>query len=853
MTPRFGAVPRAFGQRFFAGFRLDHGEAAELREIESRGAVVYVMRYASRLDYFLFNWLFLREKLRLSAFANGIRFYYYRPLLETLRTLLHLIGARLRPGRRATRARAISRVRGVLTSGESMFLFLRTDKIGSRLRSRRDALRAGRSESDYLQEVVATCLDQHAQVYLVPLALFWRKGPRARRRFLNVFYGAPERPTDTGKIVSFLWNYRNLAVRVGTAIDLRTFAEERSSAGVERLTKQVRRALLIFLRREEKPVAGAALLPAHRVEERVIADPEVQDVIAEVAGERRWGGGRAERRARRYVREIAARPSPTVLAVLDSIVTWIFLKLFDRLEVHGLEKVAEAAKLHPVVLVPCHRSHLDYLILSWLFYERHLVPPLVAAGINLSFWPLGSIFRRAGGFFLRRSFEGDRLYATVFRSYVRQLIKDGVTQEFFIEGTRSRTGRTLEPRFGMLNMVLESYAQGVRRDVFLVPIGFTYERLVEERSITEERGGAAKARENLRELLGARQLLRRRHGAVMIRFGEPISLAERLEANRSVLASRDPQEAPARRAVAQRFGFDVCRRLNALVSVGRTGVAAAALVATPARGISRQDFVQRVQELVGLLRHLEVPMGWALEEDVQTDDLSGTVEFLEQAELIRRIPDRRGEILVFDDRAREILDYYRGGLAPALAPAGVLALALQRPATREALLAEASGWLELLSLEVLSPEGSAREALLQRVLAYAEQRGFIYADSEGRVSVSEKGEAWCALLAAQVRPLLEAYRALAEALLELGGGGERQRVEEEARALHRRHLLLGESAFPEGLCATTLGNGLRWLVREDFLEGDANLRRSDAEVRPGPRWEELTPLCERMAAVLRSG
>ena len=70
--------------------------------------------------------------------------------------------------------------------------------------------------------------------------------------------------------------------------------------------------------------------------------------------------------------------------------------------------------------------------------------------------------------------------------------------------------------------------------------------------------------------------------------------------------------------------------------------------------------------------------------------------------------------------------------------------------------------------------------------------------------------------------------------------------------MHRRHLLLGESAFPAGLCATTLGNGLRWLVREDFLAGDANLRRSDAEVRPGSRWDELTPLCERMAAVLRS-
>ena len=853
MTPRFGRLAQAFGQRFFAGFRLESDEAERLRDIQNRGAVVYVMRYASRLDYFLFNWLFLREKLRPASFANGIRFYYYRPFFEVIRTLLRGLVTRVRLGQRGMRGLGISRTRSVLTAGGSMFLFLRTDKVRSRPRSRRDVVRSGQSEFDYLREIVTTCFDQSPPVYLVPLAVFWRKGPRARRRFLNVFYGAPERPTDTGKVVSFLWNYRNLAIRVGTPIDLQGFVEERRSGGAERITKQVRRVLLIFLRREEKPVEGAALRPLPRVEDVVVADPEVQEVIAELATEERRRLPRLEKRARRYLREIASNPSPTVLAVLDVIVSWIFKKLFDRLEVHGLERVEAAAKLHPLVLVPCHRSHFDYLILSWLFYERHLVPPLVAAGINLSFWPLGSIFRRAGGFFLRRTFEGDRLYAAVFRCYVRQLIKDGITQEFFIEGTRSRTGRTLEPRLGMVAMVLEAFARGVRRDVFLVPVGFTYERLVEERSITEERGGAGKARENLVELVRARRLLRWRHGTVIVRFGEPISLAEHLEGNRAVLASRDPLDAPARRAVAQRFGFTVCRHLNALVSAGRTHVAAAALVATPARGISRQTFVRRVEVLVQLLRHLEVPLGAALEEDLGTGDLRGTVELLERDELIRRVPDRRGEILTFDDRSREILDYYRGGLAPALVPTGALALALRHPVTLEEAIAEASEWLDLLYLEVLPPDGPEREGELRRLAGYAEARGFVYADPEGRICVSEKGEAWCALLTAQIRPLLEAYRALAEALLELGGQGERQRVEEEARALHRRHMLLGEGAFPEGLCGTTLTNGLRWLVRERFLEGDANLRWSSAQIRPGPRWQELESVGERLAAVLTSG
>jgi glycerol-3-phosphate O-acyltransferase len=850
MTPRFVAPARAFGDRFFSGFRLEPSDAARIREVEGQGAVVYVMRYASRLDYFLFNWLFIRENLRLPTLANGIRFYYYRPLLQAIQTFFRRLRFRARLGSKGMRALAIGRTRAVLRSNGSMFLFLRTDKIRYRLRTRRRAVRSAQSERDYLREVVATVFDDARPVYLVPLALFWRKGPRTRRRFLNLFYGAPERPTDTGKVISFLWNYRNLAIRVGTPIDLCGFVEERRAVGVDRLAKQVRRVLLIFLRREEKPVSGSALRPLPRIAEFVLGDPEVKEVIAEVAAKQWRGRVRAEGRARRYLREIAAHPSPTMLAILDSLVTWMFRRLFERVEVHGLDRVEEAAKLHPLVLVPCHRSHFDYLIVSWLFYERHLVPPLVAAGLNLSFWPLGPVFRRAGAFFLRRTFEGDRLYATVFRSYVRQLIKDGATQEFFIEGTRSRSGRTLAPRLGMLGMVLEAYARGVRRDVYVVPVGFTYERLVEEGSIVEERGGARKTRESVLALLSGWRVLRRRHGTVIVRFGEPVSLADRVSRERSILASSDPANAPARREITERFGFEICRELNALLSAGRAGVAAAALLSHPVRGVSRQDLGRRMQEVARLLVHLGVPLGEVLEEDLRSGDSDRTIALLEEAGLVQRVADRSGEILTFDERARTVLDYYRGSIVPALSFGGALAFALQRPAPSEAVLEEASRWLDLLELEVLPPEGEEREERLRSVLAFVEAQGVVQRDPEGALRVSDKGSEWLELLMAQVRPLYEAYRSVFEAVLERGGTANRRTLEADARALHTRHLLLGEASFPEGLSLATLSNGLAWLVRQGFLDGDANLRRADARVQPGRRWEELAPLAERVAAAL---
>ena len=333
--------------------------------------------------------------------------------------------------------------------------------------------------------------------------------------------------------------------------------------------KQVRRSLLIFLRREEKPVVGAALPTFARVQEAVLDDGEVQRVVDEVAREKRRSRGRVEARAQKNLarsRPARARPCSRCWRCSSSRSSSASSRGSSCID---LDPVIDAAKLHPLVLVPSHRSHFDYLILSWLFYRSHLVPPQVAAGINLAFWPLGPIFRRAGAFFLRRSFDGDPLYTAVFRSYVQHLIKDGVTQEFFIEGTRSRTGKTLRPRLGMLRMVLEAYARGARRDLYLVPVGFTYERLVEEGSVAAERGGAAKQRESLLNLFRAGRVLRYRYGSVTVRFGEPISLAKQLGPEFPRRDRPRPACPTCARSTAE-LGVELCRRINDLITAGRS-------------------------------------------------------------------------------------------------------------------------------------------------------------------------------------------------------------------------------------------------------------------------------------------
>ena len=183
----------------------------------------------------------------------------------------------------------------------------------------------------------------------------------------------------------------------------------------------------------------------------------------------------------------------------------------------------KAAKKAPLVIVPTHRSHVDYLVISYVFYNRGLIPPHIAAGINLSFFPLGYIFRRCGAFFIRRTFKDNPVYGMTFRHYLRKILKEGHWVEFFPEGGRSRTGKVLPPKLGMLRELLDAVADGVREDVYFCPVSISYEKVVEENAYRKELSGGAKKSESVGGVLKATKVLVTKHGRLSLRFAEPIS------------------------------------------------------------------------------------------------------------------------------------------------------------------------------------------------------------------------------------------------------------------------------------------------------------------------------------------
>jgi len=803
------------------------------------------MRYSSRLDYFLFNALFNRHGLRLSRFANGIHFYYYRPVFEALRTAL-------RRGRgiphEVQHSNRRERVQELVRSGESLFLFLRTERLRSMI-----SLRQGRprtQELDLVEVAVREGVESERLVFFVPLALFWRKGPRSENRFLNLSYGAATRPSDLAKVTSFLATYRALSVKTGPPIDLLAFVGDRSSDSLTQIARKVRRSILVYLSSEEKVVEGPALRSPVRVLQEVLADRGVRRAIEQRAGESGSSYERAELEAERLFREVAANMNSTVLAVLGAIVGWIFRRIFASIEISGLEKVAERAKQHPLVLVPSHRSYFDFLILSWLFYQNFLVPPHIVARENMAFGPFGFLFRRVGAFFMRKSFE-DPLYKEVFRAYVAYLVREGFTQEFFIEGSRSRTGKSLVPRFGVLSWDVEAFVGGGRRDLFFVPIGITYERLVEEGSMIDELQGGAKTEESLLGLVRARRFLRSRFGSVHIHFDEPISLADALGERRQAFRdSDDPAIADEKRAFIEAFGYRIVERINWSAVANSTSVAASVLLGHPHRGMRRDDFVERMQWTLDLLRAEHVRCTSALEADA--GEFAESLRFLAYASLVHVEDDPRGEIVFFDESRRRALDIYRNVISQYLAAPSFVARALLAGCSRKQLEEEVERWQSIFEQEFFAARSSERQGDAVRLLAHFERQGWTE-QHEGFWRVSEPGEPFLRSLAEQTRGLVELYAAVCDVAVESEGAVSRKELLKLATARFERARILGEAERSEALNATTVANALDWLVREGVLIRDRRVEAessADALYARGGRWDALEELRRRLAAAL---
>ncbi|HVN85095.1 MAG TPA: 1-acyl-sn-glycerol-3-phosphate acyltransferase [Candidatus Binatia bacterium] len=844
---RLGAIPRLLCRYFLSEVRIDPDAVARLKELAARGTLVYVMRYRSLIDYLLVVYILLREGLPVPAFVTDIPSLVLRPVGEIVETLWRRVRALRAFGREVRNFQDRDRCQRLVRQGRPVLIFMRSRAAGVRLfAGRRSAVSTQRTGRDYLREVIHASWDRSDEVFVVPLAVLRGRGYRRKEsRLATLVYSLQEAPGDVKRLVSLLWNARDSSVNAGKEVQLRAFIEQYRDEGEERIVRRLARALQIFLYREERVVQGPMLLPKRQVRQMVLQGADLVATVREVARERQLPESQVWRTAEKYFDEIAANFHGSYFTVLAFLFNRIWPRVFQGFEYEGLDRVIERVKEHPVVLVPCHRSHFDYLILSYLFHANYLSPPHIAAGINLSFWPLGPMFRGAGAYFIRRSFDGNPLYKMVFRKYLTFLIREGYTQEFFIEGGRSRTGKILTPKLGMLSAIVHAFIEGARRDLYLVPVSIHYGRIVEEEAYKRELVGAEKEEESLSALIKARSILRQKYGTVYVTFAEPISLNETLGARKEQwrAAIDDPQVEEEERRFIQKLGFRLLREVNNVEVAGATSVSSTVLLSAPQPALRRADFVRGAQALVGLLRHLNVHFTASLERNIGTD-FRESIAFMEAGGLIQRLQGPAGGVIHVPAEKRMNLDFYKNNSIHFFLLPALLTHALSIGRRGAAIKDEVSWWLDMFRWEFALPEREQVAVDLGRILDYFRSDGVL---SNGGDETLQTDHPLVPTLLGLLENFRECYWVAAQSLAELPDkGSSRKALLQTMRKRFETGRLLGEVKRIEGNSVVTLGNALSRFAELNVLVINRG-RGKEQIVRRGPQFSRIERLGEQLA------
>jgi glycerol-3-phosphate O-acyltransferase len=461
-------------------------------------------------------------------------------------------------------------------------------------------------------------------------------------------------------------------VEFGEPRSLRAALYGDAPAGIQ--AGRIARELRSGFRRQRASRIGPDLSHRRTIVARVLRTRAVRAAMRSEMRDRRISRDKALGIARGYAEEIAANYSHAFVVFMEQFLTRLWNRLYDGVTFEHKDTLRAIAQDSEIVYVPCHRSHMDYLLLSYVIYREGYAIPHIAAGINLNIPVVGRFLRKGGAFFIRRSFGGNALYTVVFLKYLGTIMARGHSIEYFIEGGRSRTGRLLQPRTGMLSMTVRSYLRDPVRPVVFVPVYFGYERIVEADTYVGELSGRPKHKESILDLLRAVRVLREKFGRVHVNVGEPIALDELLTQHapdwreqRVGEDARLPWTGPLVDELAQR----IMRHINAAAAVTPINLLAVTLLATPRQAMLSEDLAQQIDLYIALLgTQFYGPR-------VTVSALSGRecISYGEAMKVLQRQQHRLGDIVRVGEGAAVQLTYYRNNVMHLFAMPSLLACA----------------------------------------------------------------------------------------------------------------------------------------------------------------------------------
>jgi len=522
-----------------------------------------------------------------------------------------------------------------------------------------------RSHSQSLAHVLQAHRDNPTlDIQLIPVSIFVGRAPDRQSGWFAVLFS--ENWALVGRfrrLLAVLLNGRNSIVRFAAPISLRRTVDE--GLDTERTVRKLQRVLRTHFRRIRQSVIGPDLSTRRLLINRVLGAESVRNAIAAQARRDNIKAHQAWKKAHHYAWEIAADYSSPVVRSASFLLPYVWNRIFAGVRANHLELFKQTAPGHEIIYVPSHRSHMDYLLLSYLLYGNGIVPPHIVAGINLNLPLVGSLLRKGGAFFIRRSIKGNVLYSAVLSEYVAQLVAGGYSIEYFIDGGRSRTGRLLQPKGGMIAMTVRAFLRQPRRPVLFQPVYIGYEKLMEGSSHLDELSGRPKRKESIWALLwNIPKVLKQNYGQVTVNFGQPIALDHVLKQNApewNKHAVSDDEKPAWLSSTVDTLAQQIQVHINAAADVNPINLLALALLSTPKHAMAETDLIAQIQLCKTLLA--EIPYsGHADRITVTPHSPQHIITHAENIKLLTRTKHPLGDVLSVNEENAVLLSYFRNNV-----------------------------------------------------------------------------------------------------------------------------------------------------------------------------------------------
>ncbi|MCX8601780.1 MULTISPECIES: glycerol-3-phosphate 1-O-acyltransferase PlsB [unclassified Gilliamella] len=634
----------------------------------------------------------------------------------------------------------------------------------------------------------------------------------------------------TYKLYKIIVSGRDCYTRFSRTVSFKALQNDKQQ-DISVLAHKLARVARIHFAKQRMASVGPKLPVRQEMLNGLLKKPGLAEAIEEEAKSKNISQEKAQRNALAMLNEIAANFSYRMLRITDFVLTWAWNRLYQGLKVTNADPVRELAQNgHEIVYAPCHRSHMDYLLLSYVLYRQGLVPPHIAAGINLNFWPAGPIFRRLGAFFIRRSFRGNKLYTSVFREYLAELFIRGYAVEYFIEGGRSRTGRLLDPKTGMLMMTVQTLLRGDARPITIVPVYIGYEHVLEVATYANELRGAQKKKESLWRTIKAFLKLKKL-GYGYVNFGHPIPLNQFL--TQQVPQWRDAIEptgtvrpnwlTPTTNLLAK----EIMERINSSAAINAMNLCCSILLAADQRALTKVRLLEHISYLIKLFK--SIPYSDLITIPDQTPE-----ELFEHAKQMGKFvitTDEAGEIVGLTAEQAILMTYYRNNIQHLLIIPAIVARILlkhNRISSQE-VVEQVKLLFPLIKSELFLYHNDEQltQYVHQIIDAYAELNLISY--SPDKLTLNYLKMSGLQLLSSSSKDTLQRY-VIAFSLLQKDPSISRGTLEKEARLIAERLSVLHGINAPEFFDKGVFSALVSSMREQGYLDdkGDANLPKIEA-------------------------